>query len=287
MRFLSNAHTHTTYGDGRSTIGEMVEAAQRLHFVSLGFSGHGDQGFDLDYTMSREGKLAYVAELRALAQKHRESGTSPRLWVGVEEDALTPADVRAENRRMMDYVIGSTHYLERDFHGSSVAVDGDLAVLRAYIRERLDGDAMEMVRRYYALEETTLLQERPEVIGHFDIVRKYAASDGLFDEQSGVYRTLALDALEKAYPCGGVLEVNTGGMARSGMKTPYPTLELLGAWREMGGKVTLTSDCHYAPLLDAGFDAGMKLLIRAGYSTVLRLGTGDALWEEIKTGALR
>ena len=32
MSFLSNAHTHTTYCDGRSTIAEQLAAAQALGF---------------------------------------------------------------------------------------------------------------------------------------------------------------------------------------------------------------------------------------------------------------
>ena len=41
MKFLSNAHTHTTYCDGTATISRcMVFHAQELKFVSLGFSDH-------------------------------------------------------------------------------------------------------------------------------------------------------------------------------------------------------------------------------------------------------
>lgn len=287
MRFLSNAHTHTVYCDGKSAMGEMVEAAQRLGFVSLGLSGHGDQGFDPAYSMTDGRQAKYLAEARALGKRLRQRGEAPRLWVGVEEDTLTSPEQQKENRRTLDYVLGSTHYLERDFHGQPVAVDGNPALLQAYICERMGGDALQMARRYFDLHVAGLLQGRPDIIGHFDLVRRYAASCGLFDEESPAYRALARNALERAYPCGGVLELNMGGMARNGMKAPYPTLELLGAWREMGGQVTMTSDCHNAALLDAGFDLGARLLARAGYRTVLRLGTGNSLWEEIDTGVLR
>ena len=59
-------------------------------------------------------------------------------------------------------------------------------------------------------------------------MRKYALSESLFDETSPEYRRLALDALERAFPCGGVLEVNTGAIARGYRDDPYPTAELLG-----------------------------------------------------------
>ena len=40
MAILSNAHTHTTFCDGKNTAEEMVQAALDNGFVSLGFSGH-------------------------------------------------------------------------------------------------------------------------------------------------------------------------------------------------------------------------------------------------------
>ena len=79
---------------------------------------------------------------------------------------------------------------------------------------------------------------------------------------------------------GIVLEVNTGAIARGYRDDPYPTAELLGAWREMGGRTTITSDCHDAAKLDCAFDRAAELLRRTGYRTVLRLGTGEELWQE-------
>lgn len=285
MRFLSNAHTHTTFCDGKSAPEEMLAAAEKLGFVSLGFSSHGAQGFDPDYCMAADVQLLYITAIRAL---QREQGTrAPRLWVGVEQDTLTPENVKAKNRRELDYVIGSTHYLEKDFHGECVAVDGDTAVLKRYVDEVLDGDGLMLAKRYFDMHVQSLLEDKPDIIGHFDLVRKYAAPLGLFDPEGTAYRRLAQDALERAFPCGGVLEVNTGSMARGTMVSPYPTQELLNLWRELGGKVTLTSDCHDAAKLDYAFDTGLKMIAKAGFSEVWRLGRGKALWEAERVAVAR
>ena len=74
MKFLSNAHTHTTYCDGRSDIQTLVSKAQALGFVSLGFSEHGYQDFDPDYSMSAETQQAYLAELRVAAGSAQRAG---------------------------------------------------------------------------------------------------------------------------------------------------------------------------------------------------------------------
>ena len=137
-----------------------------------------------------------------------------------------------------------------------------------------------MARDYFAIEITSLLRDRPQIIGHFDLLRKNAASLSLFHEADSAYRRLALSALERAFPCGGVLEINTGGMARGYLTTPYPTLELLCAWRELGGRITLTSDCHDRRYLAHAFPQAAALARQAGFRTALRLGTGTELWEE-------
>ncbi len=276
MTFVSNAHTHSRWCDGLDAIPDMVEAARALGFVSLGFSSHARQGFDPAYSMAPDAQAGYFAELRAL---QGEPGL-PRLWAGLELDALAHPDCRREAFAHADYVIGSAHYLCESYSGVPVAVDGDPVLLRRYVDEVYHGDGLAMARDFFAIEVNALLRDRPQIIGHFDLLRKYAARLSLFDEADPAYRRLALSALEQAFPCGGVLEINTGGMARGYLSTPYPTLELLCAWRELGGSITLTSDCHDRRYLAHAFPEAAALARQAGFRTALRLGVGNALWEE-------
>ena len=282
MRFLSNAHTHTSYCDGKNTPREMVQAAREFGFVSLGFSGHGMQGFDTPYAMEDGRQGEYVAEIRVLQAEINEQKEFPRIWVGVEQDTLVPKDIKEKNRQDFDYIIGSTHYLCRDYKGEHVAVDGNLEPLKAYVKDVYAGDMLAMARAYFDVHVQMLLAERPDIIGHFDLVRKHARMQSLFDEESAAYQKIALHALEEAFACGGVMEVNTGGMQRGFIKNPYPSEALLPAWREMGGDVTITSDCHDAAFLNYGLDEALALLKKMGYSSVLRLGQGDSLWERVE-----
>ena len=281
MKILSNAHTHTTWCDGSAGAGEVVEAARKLGFVSLGFSGHAAQGFDDLYSMMGGRQEKYLSELRELQLEAAKAARLPRLWIGLELDAMSDAAYRRDAYARFDYVIGSAHYLSRDFAGACVAADGDPSLLARYVKEAFDGDGLATARAYFNIEVDALLRDRPHIIGHFDLIRKYGKQLALFDESDRAYRKLALDALERAYPCGGVLEINTGGMARGDLDTPYPTEELLGAWREMGGRVTVTSDCHDAKRLEYAFDDAVRLAGRAGFTSVLRLGTGSELWEAV------
>lgn len=279
MTFASNAHTHSTWCDGRDSVFDMLKAAQALGFVSLGFSSHASQCFDYDYSMSGNAQSGYFDELRAL-QKEPWPGM-PRLWAGLELDVLASDRDLAWAYADSDYIIGSTHYLCKAWHGVPVGVDGDPETLKRYVQEVYQGDGLEMARAYYDIEVEGLKRLRPQIIGHFDLVRKYASSLGLFAEQGIAYRRLALNALERSREACDVLEVNTGGMARGYLPTPYPTPELLRAWRDMGGFVTLTSDCHNARYLDFAFLETLALIREAGFQSVLRLGTGRELWQEV------
>ena len=63
MRFLSNAHTHSTFCDGKNPPEEMIRAAEKLGFVSLGFSGHASQekrGFWNEETQGDKRKHPYT-----------------------------------------------------------------------------------------------------------------------------------------------------------------------------------------------------------------------------------
>jgi len=281
MKFLSNAHTHTTYCDGASTVEEQLSAARRLGFVSLGFSGHAMQGFDWHYCMSEEGQREYRARLRALQLKHARLELTPKLYVGLEQDALVPPEEKERNRADFDYIITSTHYFPEPLDGAWVAVDGPPDLLKRCVAEHFGGDAYAMAQAYYALHGAAVEADRPDIIGHFDLVRKYADRLGL-DTGLPEYRAAALAALAQAHNGCKVLEVNTGGIARGYEKEPYPAAFLLDTWLDMGGDVTLTSDCHDARWLDCAFDGALALLRARGYRRVLRLSTGGGLWDEMK-----
>lgn len=282
MKFLSNAHTHTTMCDGASTVAEQLEAARRLGFVSLGFSGHAMQGFDWKYCMSAENQTEYLRQLRAAQAQAAAENEAPRVWVGLEQDALVPAVEKANNRRACDYLIGSAHYFPEPLDGAWVAVDGPPELLARCVAERFGGDAQAMAAAYYRILGAYIEADRPDIIGHFDLVRKYAARLGL-DTGAPAYREVALAALSQARRGCAVLEVNTGNIARGYDTLPYPAAFLLDAWRDMGGELTLTSDCHDARLLDCAFDVAVPRLKKRGWKRLLRLaGHGETgLWQDV------
>ena len=270
MRILSNAHTHTTFCDGKNTAAEMAEAAFRLGFVSLGFSGHGPQAFDKAYSI--RDVPGYIAEVNALKQRYKRR---MRVWMGIEQDPLG-----APYTYKFDYVIGAVHYIRRE--GIQFAVDGYIDKLERMFTDYFNRDGSEFARAYY--DEVSLCARllKPDIMAHFDILRKHNVNSRFVSTASSAYRRSALRALERVKENVKMLEVNTGGMARGYLDTPYPERFILEAWREMNGKVIITSDCHRAEHLSHALDETAGMLRDIGYKSVVRLGAGREVFEELE-----
>ncbi|NLE70230.1 MAG: histidinol-phosphatase HisJ family protein [Clostridiales bacterium] len=268
----SSPHVHTQFCDGRSTAEEMVQAALEKGFVSLGFSSHAKQDFDLKYAMDDAREAAYIAEIRRLQRLY---GGRIRIWLGMEQDLYSTA-----RREGFEYVIASVHYMKMP-DGSRLAVDSSPAQTERIIREAFDGDPYLLVERYYSLLGAFVRDSRPDIIGHFDLLTKYNQGTHPFDESHPLYVTAAMAALEEAITGCRLMEVNVGALARTGVKGPYPSLAILTAWRDLGGEVILSSDCHEARYLDSAYEAGLALMAAAGYKKAAILGRHEALFETV------
>ncbi len=262
MLLTSSTHNHTTLCDGKNTPEEMARAALAAGFTDFGFSGHSRAPFDPDYSICSEAE--YIRSLRAL---QRAYNGRLRIAVGMEQDYYAPV----QDRAALDYIIGSVHYL-RDDAGSYFAVDGDAGTLDVCVQTMFGGNALAMVRAYYALVAENARRFRPEVIGHFDLVKKNNRGNRLFCEDDPAYRTAALQALQVCADTGAVFELNTGGMFRGCCEEPYPARFLLKALCARGARVTVNGDAHCTSALTYWFNEALALLREIGFASV-------AVWE--------
>ncbi len=266
---LSSAHVHTTFCDGKTPAPDMARAACALGFVSLGFSSHAPQHFDPGYCIPPEREEEYKAQIRAL---QREYAGRLTIYLGIERDHFS-----CVSGASYDFFISSYHYFLRpDGHYSPI--DAQAETLGQYVDACCGGDGLAMAQRYFDGLRDDVLAQKPDIIGHFDLIRKNNAVLRLFDEESPVYRRMALDALRPLRETQALLEVNTGAMARGYLTAPYPAPFLLKAWKEWGGEVIVNSDCHDARFLDYAYDDAEQLLLSLGYDHAVRLGKSQK-WE--------
>lgn len=262
---LSNPHTHTVYVDGKDTPEALVQAALAEGFVSLGFSEHAAQSFDMFYSLNAEREKQYIGDVLALQSKYKGRIA---IYLGLERDALSVA-----GRSQYEYIIGSCHYADKN--GVRVAVDGDPAQLLEFVSTQLHGSGTALAEIYYRNISDYVFQYKPDIIGHFDLVAKHNGTLHLFDEKSPAYLRLAFDSMDKCIQGCDLMEVNTGAMARSGALFPYPSMPLLRHWKTLGGRVILSSDCHNKAHIRFGFEKSLALIREAGFKEIWYLNPQD------------
>lgn len=267
-----NFHTHTTYCDGKESVERMIQAAIGKGFTRLGFSGHVFNDFRPEdqevWCMSPERTEQYMAEVRSLAEKYRDT---IEIFCGVEQDfcSAVPTDG-------YDYVIGSVHYVEKD--GQYYCVDESPEVLETAIREGFGGDPYALTKRFFEMEAEVVQKTNATFIGHFDLVTKFNEGNRYFDPMDKRYRTAALTAMDALLETGKPFEINTGGMYRGLRTEPYPSVQLLRDLHERKGEILLSSDSHDGKSLGFQFAEMANIAKEIGFKTVKVLGKEG--WED-------
>lgn len=268
MKMCFGVHTHSTWCDGENTAEEMVLAAIKLGFTDLGFSSHSPTPFD-ESCPGVQDEAAYRAGIQRLRQAYRGR---LNILCGMEQDFYAPVD-----KSQYDYIISSVHYLQPAMHGA-MCIDNNPTMTRGILEGSFSGDALAMIKAYYALEVENAETYKPDVVGHFDLIAKHNRDSRWFDEEDVRYRRLALEALDavlgqlRAY--GGMLEVNTGAMARGLRDVPYPAPFLLRHAAQKKARVIITTDSHKTATLDAHYETAKQLLQQAGFASMAVLQGG-------------
>ena len=252
----SNVHTHTNFSDGRDSVEQMIEAAIERGFTSLGFSDHGALKID---TAAMRSEAAYREAVLAAKAKYADR---IEIALGYEHDFA------AENADLShyEYLIESVHFLHKgdDYR----PIDSSAAKLQVAIDDLYGGDPIAMSVDYYRDVCRSMEQYRPDVVGHIGLVTKFNEDGKMIDITNPVYREAAMSAFDCAAKLDTIVEINTGAMSRGYRSEPYPSLEQLKHLCSIGGRITITSDCHRAEWIDFAFPQAVSLAKCAGFKSV-------------------
>ncbi len=277
---ITNLHTHTTFCDGKNSAEEVVLTAIKEGAEAIGFSGHCYTEFDLRYCMKDE--EGYKAEITALKQKYK--GVID-IYLGLEEDCNAIKDTSE-----YDFIIGSCHYCK--IGQNYYAVDNVMAIDETL--KAVNFDFLQLAEIYYSNFTSYILNKKPDVVGHFDVISKFDEIENTpykdnvkyIDIISGAcksseYRQIAKKYLLKALESGCIFEVNTGTMARGYRTHPFPSKELLEIIYNNNGKIMLSADSHSANTLNYAFSETIKELKEIGFKSVYTLKKGEFIKMEI------
>ena len=281
----TNYHTHSTFCDGKETAEAMAQAAIRKGFQVLGFSSHAMYPFSDDWHIpTPDGYRAYLSEIGRLKEAYREQ---LEILTGFEADfipGLTGPDLYGKDgygQFAPDFIIGSVHYVLGD--GGFFEADGPLQETRERIGRYFGGDARRAVRAYFASERRMLAENRFTILGHADLVRKQnpAGAEPLFREDEDWYREELEETADAIAKAGVIVEINTGGMARGYMESPFPSPAFLSLLHRRGVPVTINSDAHRSEHLDFAFEQALTLAKQAGYTQLAWLDGRGIKFQDI------
>jgi histidinol-phosphatase (PHP family) len=258
---LHGGHSGQYCDHARDTLADIVAAYHEAGFECVGLTEHmppfGEAGLYPDEVeLGRsagwmEARFAlYVAEARELARKYTDR---MRILVGMESEwypgcARWVADLRRYHG--LDYVVGSVHHVRgvcfdfsRDAYDKTSALCGGTSrMYAAYFDEQL-----EMMR-----------ETRPEVVGHFDLVRlhdpDYLQTLALPEAWERVMRNL-----EWIRDAGAILDINARALLK-GQAEPYVCAPILDAAAKLGIGVAYGDDAHGVTDVGYGFEQVEEML---------------------------
>ena len=131
----------------------------------------------------------------------------------------------------------------------------------------LGGKGLEFARRYYETVAQIPEKHKVDIIGHFDIVSKNIERIDYIDITDKAYINLGLEAIHSLKGKIPFFEVNTGAIARGYRTSPYPQMEFLKEFKNLGFGAVINSDCHNKHFLDCHFEESIQLLKSAGFNS--------------------
>ena len=279
MKYISNIHTHTTYCDGKNTIEENILIAINKGFISIGFSGHSHFDYDIS-SMSVANTIKYLEDIKKCKEVYKDK---IEVYAGIEGDYYSNLSKDTDIEMGLDYRIGSVHFIEDD-EGNYYPIDNSedkfIYALNYF------SDIKEIAKRYYNNIIKMINTQKPDIIGHLDLIRKYNKNNKYFN----VYDNWHIDLIDnvllaiKDYNKNNglmMIEINTGKVKEDNLKAYYPNDLTIKRILELDIPIIVNTDCHVADRLDNYYIDMIDTLREVGFSSVKMLINNNFIDVEI------
>ena len=152
----------------------------------------------------------FVKEARRLQDKYKDKIS---LIVGFETDIIRKdcfERIKTLKKDLqLDYIVGSIHHVD--------GIPTDISLELYEKAEKLAGGTELLMCRYYDQQYQLLQEVKPEVIGHFDLIRLYRPD---FEFTDIIWRKIVRN-VDFGISYGALFEINTSGASPS-KKLKYP-----------------------------------------------------------------
>jgi len=270
-----NFHTHSKYCDGKGELSDYVARAQSLNMMSLGFSSHAPLPFERPWSMLRERLPDYLEAINTL----KASTRAVQLYAGLEVDFVPGSIKPTDFSGMLDYTVGSVHFVDALPDGTPWEIDGTHTLFQEGFEKIFHSDIRATLLRYLELTRQMVTTACPTIVGHLDKIKIQNTDNRLFREDEAWYREAMNDVLDCIAQEGAILEVNTRGLYQKKSSTPYPSPWVLERVLQKNIPITLSSDAHHPDDITNQFTETAALLAGIGFKSLMVLHDGS--WQPL------
>lgn len=270
---LHGGHSSAYCDHAHSPLREMVEAAVAAGLDTYGMTEHAPR-VEPRYLYPAEVKMGWnVATLEAMFEAYAgESAALKGEYAGcitllrgfeaevVPEDRYVDLMLGYRRRFGFDFMVGSVH------HVAGHIIDYTPEQFQAAVAAC--GGLEKLCIRYYETLAEMVPALQPEVVAHFDLVRRYGPDEAAVGTPK--IRAAAERALEAVRAQGAILDINTAGY-RKGLGRPYPAPWILERAREMRIPCCFGDDSHRVREVGAGLEDARAYLLANGIREICAL----------------
>lgn len=283
---LHGGHSRDYCDHADDTLRQLLDAAVASGYHTFGVSEHvprlGAQylyGKELELGWTVETITAhfvrYTQDLQPLIAEYAERGLI--VLRGFEAEIVPPDNYKAimhgyrdqklpDGRPAFDYFVGSVHFI----HGYSI--DGPRELFEQAIASC--GGVAELVQEYYRQVAVMVETLRPDIVGHFDLVKlnllrfpDFGYPDALTADEREACLQAGQAALEAVRANGCILDLNTAGW-RKNLGEPYPGPYWVEQAKALGIPFCFGDDSHRVSDVGAGIGEARHYLLAQGIDTI-------------------
>ena len=256
MKYISNLHTHTNYCDGKNSIEENIKYAIEKEFISLGFSGHSNFIKD-DCSMTKEGTIKYLSDIKKYKEIYKDK---IQIYSGIEADYYSNLNKDTDKEMTLDYRIGSVHFIDdnKDYFCIDMSKDNFEETIKHF------GNIKIVIEKYFDNIIKMTNTQKPDIIGHLDLVRKYNFKKEYFTEEEDWYIEKVEEVLENIKENNSIVEVNIKLMSKSNLDAHYPNKMTIKKILKMNIPLILNTDAHSINGLDKFYYEAIEELKKLG-----------------------
>jgi histidinol-phosphatase (PHP family) len=266
----SNAHTHSQFCDGNGTLADHVAWAREQGMISVGFSSHAPLPFPSTWCMKTERLSSYLDGIQGL----KTTIPDLEIYAGLEVDFIPGMVGPADFSPLLDFTIGSIHFVESLPDGTRWEIDGPHALFLEGYEKIFHSNIRDTLVRYYELTRQMIADSCPTVVGHLDKIKIQNIDGQFFSEQDPWYVEQIRQTLDLIKKSGAIVEVNTRGLYHKKLNDPYPSPWTLRLALEKNIPITINSDAHRPEDLTNHFPEAAALLRGIGFETIHCLHEG-------------